>query len=71
MLERKPHVSDADWRQYDRTMDAITTRNPERVTNNCVDMLTAKCWQIGDAELQADAFVALRNLIDEMMEVQA
>lgn len=70
MLERKPHVSDADWAQYDKTMDAITTRKPERVKPNCIEMLTAKCWQVQDEELRDDAFAALRRLIDETMEVQ-
>lgn len=63
MLERKPHVSDADWHQYDCTIEAITTRKPGRVNQNCIDMLTAKCWQIQDEELQADAFAELRTLM--------
>lgn len=62
MMERKPGVSDEDWRQYFCTMDAIESRNPRRVKPSCLDMLDAKCRQIRDSELRADAFGALRML---------
>lgn len=70
MLEREPHVSDADWAQYDKAMDAITSRKPERVKPNCIEMLTAKCWQVQDEELRDDAFAALRELVEGIEEVR-
>ena len=71
MLERKGHIGDADWAQYERTMDAITSRHPERVKPNCIEMLTAKCWQVQDEELREDAFSELRELIGKVEEVRA
>ena len=70
MLERKQHVSDEDWLQYFRTVDAIANRSPSRVKPNCVDMLTAKCWQVQDEELRDDAFAALRELVEGIEEVR-
>jgi len=69
MLERKPHHTDADWRQYDCTIDVITSRKPERVNQNCMDMLRAKVTQIEDAELRDDAWAAYGELAMKVEEV--
>lgn len=66
MLERRPHVTDADWRQYDCTMDAITTRRPERMKPNGMEMLRAKVMQVQDEELQADAWRAYLELEEKV-----
>lgn len=62
MMERKPSVSDEDWRQYFCTMDAITTRKPERMKPNGMDMLRMKVVQIRDAELRDDAWAEYGEL---------
>ena len=60
MLDRKPHH--IDWRQYFCTIDAITTRKPERMNPNGMDMLRAKVMQIRDSDLREDAWSAYREL---------
>ena len=70
MLERRPHHTDADWRQYFCTIDAITTRKPHRMTENGMDMLRAKVMQIGDGALRADAWEAYYEL-EERVEEEA
>lgn len=62
MIARKPHHTDADWSQYDRTIDAITSRKPERMKPNGMDMLRAKVMQIEDQELRDDAWLAYYEL---------
>ena len=69
MLKRQPHHTDADWRQYFCTVDAITSRNPRRVNQNCLDMLRAKVVQIQDAELRDDAWLAYGELAMKVEEV--
>ena len=69
MLERKPHHTNAGWRQYDCTIDAITTRKPERMKPNGMDMLRAKVTQIQDAELRDDAWAAYGELAMRVEEV--
>ena len=69
MLERQPRHTDADWRQYECAIDAITTRKPERMRPNGMDMLRAKVWQIEDEALQADAWQAYYELEDKVTEV--
>lgn len=64
MLERKPHHTDADWRQYLCAIDAITTRKPGRMKRNGMEMLAKKVEQIRDAQLRADAEAALGELAE-------
>ena len=68
MLERMTHHSESDWRQYELTMDAITTRKPERMNANGMDMLWAKVLQISDENLKADAWMAYEELEKEVFE---
>lgn len=68
MLERKHHHTDADWRQYFCTVDAITSRNPRRVNQNCLDMLRAKVTQIHDGELRDDAWAEYGELLMRIEE---
>lgn len=70
MLERKPHHADADWWQYVKAVDAITSRKPERMTENGMDMLRAKVTQIRDDELRDDAWAEYGELV-MMVEEEA
>ena len=47
---------------YRRTMDAITSRKPERVNANCLEMLRAKVLQLETPELFNEALAAYREL---------
>ena len=62
MLERNLLHDDEDWNQYDCAIDAITSRKPERMKPNGMDMLRAKVMQIRDEELRADAWAAYDEL---------
>ena len=54
---------------YERTMDAICSRKPERMKPNGMDMLRAKVLQLQAPALYNDALRALNELKAEIEEV--
>ena len=69
MLNRGKHHDANDYEQYARAMDAITSRKPERMRANGMEMLAAKVGCIVDAELRADAQRAYDELAEAVSSV--
>ena len=55
-----------EYTHYERTMDAICSRNPSRINDNGIDMLKTKVLQLHDPDLKYDAWTALEELRREM-----
>ena len=62
-IDNDGSYDEKDYRQYFITMDAICTRNPKRVNQNCIEMLWAKVLQIKNGTLRADAKKAMTKLV--------
>ena len=60
----------AEREHYEMAMDAITSRKPERMTDNGMEMLRAKVLQIESPTLFNSALAAYRELETRVREVQ-
>lgn len=54
-----------DYARYERAMDAICSRKPERMGGNGLEMLAAKVSAIADADLRSSAREAYDELAAE------
>ena len=72
LIEKKPGWSEAEYKHYYFTMDAIASRHPKRMKEtrpgerNGMLMLKSKVDRISDSELKAHAMNVYRQLEDEV-----